>query len=335
MTTSIASSSPDILGGAVCFVGTRVPVSLLFDNLVDGLTLEQILDAYPIPRDVAVRALQFGQRALIESVNANLPDSVEPVHVGKMEVGQAGIGQCQSEVNVANPPLFNLVGAPEEPVVLEYRHSQLIAMLNGERFNGDRGLFRKKLGVPRSTVDHLLSGKYKICDRSAFNLARWLDVDADYFELTSAVGPNRRFKAGDGKVFLKEADCVSHDALLKEIDELIGRLSVAPKSLESEFSNGCGYIQHDETIFTVVRESLVRIGERFMPEKWFEGYRTDSIQGCPWAMMVHKKVSRRMVSAWERMERTDKQFREWGSAYYVSHPEDIIDETRLNAVVTI
>ena len=54
---------------------------------------------------------------------------------------------------------------------------------------------------------------------------------------------------------------------------------MAPESLKSEFSVGCGYIQHDEAIFTEVRESLVSIGERFMPEKWFEGYHTDSIDG--------------------------------------------------------
>lgn len=76
MTDPIATASRDILGGTVCFAGTRVPVSLLFENLQGGLSLDQILDAYPtIQRDAAVRALEFGRNALIEFVKAGLPDT--------------------------------------------------------------------------------------------------------------------------------------------------------------------------------------------------------------------------------------------------------------------
>lgn len=64
----IATIHPDILGGTPTFNGTRVPVAVLFENLADGLSLNQILDAYPtIHREVAVRALAFGQHALMES----------------------------------------------------------------------------------------------------------------------------------------------------------------------------------------------------------------------------------------------------------------------------
>lgn len=33
--------------GAVCFRGTRVPVSVVLDNLAAGATAERILDSYP------------------------------------------------------------------------------------------------------------------------------------------------------------------------------------------------------------------------------------------------------------------------------------------------
>jgi uncharacterized protein (DUF433 family) len=36
-------SNPDLLGGEPCFWGTRVPVATLFDNLADGVGLEEIL----------------------------------------------------------------------------------------------------------------------------------------------------------------------------------------------------------------------------------------------------------------------------------------------------
>jgi uncharacterized protein (DUF433 family) len=36
-----------ILHGAVCFAGTRIPVTVVLDNLADGATAEEILRQYP------------------------------------------------------------------------------------------------------------------------------------------------------------------------------------------------------------------------------------------------------------------------------------------------
>ncbi len=41
------SVDPKVLHGAVCFSGTRVPVSVVLDNLADGETPERILEEYP------------------------------------------------------------------------------------------------------------------------------------------------------------------------------------------------------------------------------------------------------------------------------------------------
>ena len=61
----IVSVNPDVLGGTPVFVGTRVPVAVLFENLADGMNLEEILDAYPtLTRAVALAALQFAQVSL-------------------------------------------------------------------------------------------------------------------------------------------------------------------------------------------------------------------------------------------------------------------------------
>ena len=61
----IVSRDPDILGGTPVFAGTRVPLSVLFENLADGLTLDEILDSYPtIPRDLALLALEGAESAL-------------------------------------------------------------------------------------------------------------------------------------------------------------------------------------------------------------------------------------------------------------------------------
>ena len=41
------TADPQIMHGAVCFRGTRVPVSVVLDNLAAGETPERILDQYP------------------------------------------------------------------------------------------------------------------------------------------------------------------------------------------------------------------------------------------------------------------------------------------------
>ncbi len=41
------ASNPEILGGTVCFRGTRVPVETLFDYLADGISLDRFLRGFP------------------------------------------------------------------------------------------------------------------------------------------------------------------------------------------------------------------------------------------------------------------------------------------------
>ncbi len=58
MKEPLVVSDPEILGGTPVFAGTRLPVRLLFENLADGVSLEEILDAYPsLSRAQAVGAL--------------------------------------------------------------------------------------------------------------------------------------------------------------------------------------------------------------------------------------------------------------------------------------
>ena len=57
---SLFSSDPDVMGGRLVFRGTRIPVEILFENLADGMSLDDILDAYPgLSRDSAVAAIEL------------------------------------------------------------------------------------------------------------------------------------------------------------------------------------------------------------------------------------------------------------------------------------
>jgi uncharacterized protein (DUF433 family) len=68
---SLFASDPEVMGGRLVFRGTRIPVEVLFENLADGLSLGEILDAYPgLPRDAAVAAIEFAGAAIKEVEHA-------------------------------------------------------------------------------------------------------------------------------------------------------------------------------------------------------------------------------------------------------------------------
>jgi uncharacterized protein (DUF433 family) len=52
-------SDPEILGGTAVFVGTRVPVRILFEHLEASDSLEVFLGDFPsVSRELAVRVLE-------------------------------------------------------------------------------------------------------------------------------------------------------------------------------------------------------------------------------------------------------------------------------------
>jgi len=55
-------STPDTLGGAVRFAGTRVPVRALLDALTLGRSVEYFLEGYPgVTREQALAVMQWEQ----------------------------------------------------------------------------------------------------------------------------------------------------------------------------------------------------------------------------------------------------------------------------------
>jgi uncharacterized protein (DUF433 family) len=67
-------TNPERLGGTPCFVGTRVPVAALLENLADGLRLDEILEQYPsITKDVAIETLRQAN-VLLNRAATPVPD---------------------------------------------------------------------------------------------------------------------------------------------------------------------------------------------------------------------------------------------------------------------
>ena len=65
MDKPVVHRDPQILGGTLVFVGTRVPVKNLFDYLEAGDSLDEFLASFPsVAREQAVAALEIAREAL-------------------------------------------------------------------------------------------------------------------------------------------------------------------------------------------------------------------------------------------------------------------------------
>ena len=65
MESPYISRAPDIMSGALCFKGTRVPVQNLFDYLEGRSSLDEFLEDFPsVSRDAAVAVLEAAKTRL-------------------------------------------------------------------------------------------------------------------------------------------------------------------------------------------------------------------------------------------------------------------------------
>ena len=70
MTQPVISRSPDIMGGAPVFSGTRVPVQTLLDYLEAGETIDEFLLGFPsVKRDQVIAFLEDAKDRLVDSVS--------------------------------------------------------------------------------------------------------------------------------------------------------------------------------------------------------------------------------------------------------------------------
>ena len=66
--SSVFHSDPEILGGAVVFKGTRVPLQNLIDYLEGGYTLNEFVDDFPsVTRAQAIEGLEEARHLLTET----------------------------------------------------------------------------------------------------------------------------------------------------------------------------------------------------------------------------------------------------------------------------
>ena len=62
-------SVPGKLSGAWVFRGTRMPVATIFENLEDGMTIDEIVEQFDVTREQVAAVLEFAARSLEAPVN--------------------------------------------------------------------------------------------------------------------------------------------------------------------------------------------------------------------------------------------------------------------------
>lgn len=65
----VVHSDPNVMGGTVVFVGTRVPLQNLIDSLEGGESIEDFLDGFPsVKREQILAVIEAGRLAILEAV---------------------------------------------------------------------------------------------------------------------------------------------------------------------------------------------------------------------------------------------------------------------------
>ena len=60
----VVESIPGKVSGAWVFRGTRMPVSIVFENLEDGMTIDELMEQFPVTREQVQAVLEFAARSL-------------------------------------------------------------------------------------------------------------------------------------------------------------------------------------------------------------------------------------------------------------------------------
>ena len=61
---AVVESIPGKVSGAWVFKGTRTPVAIVFENLEDGMTIDEVMEQFPVTREQVTAVLGFAARSL-------------------------------------------------------------------------------------------------------------------------------------------------------------------------------------------------------------------------------------------------------------------------------
>jgi uncharacterized protein (DUF433 family) len=60
----VVESIPGKVSGAWVFRGTRTPVAVVFENMEDDMTIDEVIEQFPVSRSQVRAVLEFAARSL-------------------------------------------------------------------------------------------------------------------------------------------------------------------------------------------------------------------------------------------------------------------------------
>lgn len=60
----VVESIPGKVSGAWVFKNTRTPVAIVFENLEDGMSIDEVMEQFPVTRAQVTAVLEFAARSL-------------------------------------------------------------------------------------------------------------------------------------------------------------------------------------------------------------------------------------------------------------------------------
>ena len=120
-----------------------------------------------------------------------------------------------------------------------------------------------------------------------------------------------KYVANDNVEFLNELDCIRHEHNILAVEKIMSQLPEKPDSCD--FSNGHGYIQHNEIDLLNVRNEFLEFLNKNKPgtnKKDFNYYFL--MMGSINSVLKYKSIGNHVY----RFQCIDGQFREWGQPYY-------------------
>jgi len=127
-----------------------------------------------------------------------------------------------------------------------------------------------------------------------------------------------KYEANDGEQFETQDECLVYEKNYKDAEKAMSLIAEKPKGCA--FSNGEGYLQHDEENLKEAKIRLLCVYERFCDHRWIQDTKKDNIHPSFVARIIGEYEGG-LSRHWYRFMCIDKEFREWGQPFYADIPE--------------
>lgn len=136
-----------------------------------------------------------------------------------------------------------------------------------------------------------------------------------------------KYKAFDGREFFEREEAAEHETNLTEAQEIMAKLPAKPEGCD--FTNGRGYIQHDNSVLDVKIEFLEFV-KRYTDHHWIQQTIDDETVHSSYASRIIGECAPNSIDRmWTRFTCMDNRLREWGQPFYADNP-DKAQQVKLN-----